>query len=85
MPASTPTAYQSTATETLYVSFLRFIHLFAYCICLLSNAVTLTECGQESAADKAKRKADREIKEMAAKLSADQSIIVCDHSIPTTR
>ena len=31
----------------------------------------------ESAADKAKRKAIREIKEMAERLSADQSIIVC--------
>ena len=30
----------------------------------------------ESAADKAKRKANREIKEMAERLSADQSIIV---------
>jgi len=30
----------------------------------------------ESASDKAKRKANREIKEMAERLSADQSIIV---------
>jgi hypothetical protein len=32
---------------------------------------------KESAAEKAKRKADREIKEMAERLSADQSITVC--------
>ena len=31
---------------------------------------------QESASEKAKRKANREIKEMAERLSADQSIIV---------
>jgi hypothetical protein len=31
---------------------------------------------KESAADKAKRKANKEIKEMAERLSADQSIIV---------
>ena len=31
---------------------------------------------KESASDKAKRKANREIKEMAERLSADQSIIV---------
>lgn len=72
---ATGTAGFDSSGAPIYRNRNTVIFLFSSLTCHNNHSLTYLTF-KESASDKAKRKANREIKEMAERLSADQSIIV---------